>query len=238
MFRIALCDDDVIIHEQIKAQLDTFPEPVELLVNTFSDGAELGQALWAGDRYDLIILDIEMDRMDGVQVGTLLREELKDRYTPILYISGRQSHAMELFDTQPLNFLVKPIQQEKLHQCLRMSLSQFNAKKVCLELTEDKIRHRIPCCTIRYLESRNKQVAVHALRRNYVCYEKLTDILDRLPQEFLHIHKSFIVNHNFITNYRMESVTLDDGTTLSISRNSRKRVQQKMMDLASTIRKG
>ena len=61
----------------------------------------------------MLFLDIELITTDGIQVGKFIREELKNLETTIIYISSKSSYAMQLFQVQPLGFLIKPLEVEK-----------------------------------------------------------------------------------------------------------------------------
>ncbi len=66
--------------------------------------------------YDILFLDIELFRMTGIEAGDFIRNRLEDRSMQIIYISGKSSYARELFKTQPMDFLVKPITQQNREQ--------------------------------------------------------------------------------------------------------------------------
>ena len=107
MYRIAVCDDNPEILTQVCTTLSGSPLGKELELTPFHSGAALAAALRSGARFALLILDIELDTVDGVAIGRLLREELRDSVTQLLYISGQQQYAMALFDTRPLNFFAQ-----------------------------------------------------------------------------------------------------------------------------------
>ena len=57
-------------------------------------------------------------------------------------------------------------------------------------------------------------------------YGKLKDVADGLPQEFIIIHKSYVVNREYIARYTYEAVEMTDGTVLNISKANRKQVRE------------
>ena len=237
MFHIALCEDNAAIRGQIRRYLDEYPGPETLVVREFPSGELLQGSLLSGQRYDLIILDIELERMSGIEVATFLRTRLREMYTPLIYISAHREYAMELFKTTPIDFLVKPIQRTELYAGIRTAAERYTAPRQFLDIVVEKIHCRVACCTIRYLESLNKQVKIVATGRIYMCYEKLASLSRRLPPEFIQIHKSFVVNHYFVAEYRAESLTLDDGRELAISRKYRGQVQERLLELECGLRK-
>ena len=69
-----------------------------------------------GNPLDVLLLDIELWKMTGIEAGSFIRNRLEDRRLQIVYISGKASYAWSLFKTQPLDFLVKPIRQEQVDE--------------------------------------------------------------------------------------------------------------------------
>jgi DNA-binding LytR/AlgR family response regulator len=108
MLRIAICDDDKQLCLELKSILNEISENSDenFEISTFYGGEELYDFLEVGNRFDLIFLDIELCEINGVEVGRKIREELNDELTQIVYISGKDTYAMELFDIRPLNSLL------------------------------------------------------------------------------------------------------------------------------------
>lgn len=67
------------------------------------------QFICEGACFDIVFLDIELPKISGIDIGKKIRDEMHDETTKIVYISGKDSYAMGLFDVRPLNFLIKPI---------------------------------------------------------------------------------------------------------------------------------
>lgn len=67
----------------------------------------------ADGHLDILFLDIELFKMTGIEIGHYIRNELDDMGLQLIYISGQPSYAQQLFKTQPMDFLVKPITQDR-----------------------------------------------------------------------------------------------------------------------------
>ncbi len=227
MYQIAVCDDEEAIRSQIIRVLSAHPSREAFSIVEFSSGEALLNSLRAGQAYLLLILDIQLQDQNGVTVGRLLREELGDNATQVLYISAHTQYAMELFDVRPINFLTKPLNDEKLSACVTQALELAPNLDKALTLRVGKQALRIPLREIRYLESYQKRLTIHTTRGDHVCAQRLSDVLSSLPQpDFFQIHQSFVVNDLHIHSIRYDHLTLDDGTELSISQNFRKQVRE------------
>lgn len=117
MYRIAICDDDLVFGSLLEQYLQNFAKtrkiPIDVLV--FARGEEYLEFLIEELPVDLIFLDIQFEKgLDGVQIGKELRADIKNEMTQIIYISGIESYAMQLFQNRPMDFLVKPVKQERV----------------------------------------------------------------------------------------------------------------------------
>lgn len=90
MFKIAICDDEQIIGAQMEQTLMEYAKQVsiEIDVDVFYSGKDLYRQMESGNIFDLIYLDIEMEAMDGIEVGQQLRRSMQNMNTEIVYISG------------------------------------------------------------------------------------------------------------------------------------------------------
>ena len=134
--KIAICDDDKKICTQIENTLLEYAEKsmqnVEVLV--FFSGEDLIEYMNKGNLFQLIYLDIEMKKMNGVDVGKYIRKILKDYATEIVYISGHNGYDRQLFDVQPLHFIEKPILSDIVIQDFELALERIGKKTLYFHL--------------------------------------------------------------------------------------------------------
>jgi len=116
MLRIAICDDDIQFCSNLETLLLSLGKEysIRIDVEVFYTGEGLLKLMRRGEKFDCIYLDIELTGVQGVIVGETIREELKDECVKIIYVSGKESYALDLFETRPMNFLLKPIDESKL----------------------------------------------------------------------------------------------------------------------------
>ena len=227
MYQIAVCDDEASIRAQILRVLAAHPRRAEFCAAEFSSGEALLASLRTGQAFFLLILDIELQGQNGVAVGKLLREQLRDNDTQVLYISAHTKYAMDLFDVRPLNFLTKPLDEEKLSACVTQALDLAPNPDAALTVFSGKQALRIPLRDIRYLESYHKRLTIHTIHGDRTCTQRLADTLALLPYpDFFQIHQSFVVNDRYVRRIRYDRLSLDDGTELSISQSFRKPVRE------------
>lgn len=229
MFYVAICDDEEIICSQIEHFLQPMIEKHQIQTEVFYSGEKLYKELSNGQHYDLIFLDIEFEAMDGVELGKKIRKELKNQKIHIVYISAKQTYAMELFQNRPLNFLTKPLLQgqiiDEVENAVQLS-QQFNDvfvyyknKQPCQELYGE----------ILYFESKGRKIYIHTNKGIQEFYGKLNEIEKNVPISFIRIHQSFLVNNMYVKKWAYEEAHLANGKVLSISQSYRQSTRMKLL---------
>lgn len=162
MYRIAVCDDERNVCLAIEEMLNKYQEyyKIFLEVEIFYTGINLQKYLNSGIHIDILFLDIELMNISGIQVGHYIRYDLKNYTTQIVYISYKQSYAVQLFKTQPFDFLVKPICQKTLFNVLESILRNLENKNQVFEFLNRKDMYRIPFNDILYFSSYKHKVII------------------------------------------------------------------------------
>lgn len=154
MIRIAVCDDFKDTVNQVNGYLSEYQQlrNRKLDIKSFFNAEDLWEYL-RKNRCDLIILDIELVKMNGVELGHLIRTELKDNIIKIVYISAKNCYDRLLFDVQPLNFLQKPIDKEKLFKMIDLTIQLSNNNERFFTFENKQGAFRIKFSDILYFES-------------------------------------------------------------------------------------
>lgn len=101
----------------------------------------------------------------------------------------------------------------------------------CLEFQHKGKSYRIPYGKILYLQSDRRKLSVVTLEGTYEFYGKLEEMEEKLPaNQFLKIHKSYLINTRQIKENSYEQVTMTDGSVLTISQAHRKAVRRKLLE--------
>ncbi len=230
MYRIGICDDDkalcALLEEQFHALATELSTQFE--VEVWYSGEGLESDLKKGMGLDILFLDIELFRKNGIEVGAFIRDELEDTDTHIVYISSKESYAMQLFQIQPLDFLIKPIAKDKLKEVLKRSMKRKKDAESCFEYQKGGQFFRIPMKEILYFMSMDKKILMMKRDGQEEFYGKLKNMPEQLSEDFLMIHQSYIIHREYVSEYSYESVTMMNGDVLSISKPYRKEVRAKI----------
>jgi len=232
VLRIAVCDDENIICVNIENMLskisNQLSENIEVAI--FYSGEELINTILHGDYFDLIFQDIELQKLNGVEVGKIIRDDMSNETTQIVYISAKDSYAMELFQVRPLNFLIKPIQQEKIEEVIIKTIKLIDLNNRFFEYKNGNGNYKVPFKNILYFESDGRKINIVFKNEVKSYYGKLTEVEKQLgKQDFIQIHKSFLINYNHVTEYQYDYVKMSNNSILSISKNNRKAVREQLL---------
>ena len=107
MLNIAICDDDNNVINEIEKLLLNVEVTKKVKINVFYDGTDLVNSILQGNMYDLIYLDIEMGKENGITSAHRIRKI--DRHSLIIYVTSHSNFAKEAFEVNAFRFLSKPI---------------------------------------------------------------------------------------------------------------------------------
>ena len=232
--RIAVCDDDeaqrLLLQKYTKEWARANKLPVE--IKLFADGESFWFA-WEDDSdYDLLIFDIEMKRLSGVELATNIRK--KDEDIPILFVTGYDSYMAQGFEVAALHYLLKPLQKEKLFAVL----DKFNKNRMKSE-KEEKLLFRaengplsLPVSKIWYLEARAHQCILYTEDESHILYAAIGEMVSYLCSrpEFVRSHRSYIVNMQHISAIVKPELILDDKRRIPVSRSAEKEVNRAFIE--------
>ncbi len=231
MYRVGICDDAKGVCAALEKMILQFAGQNNLDIETeiWYTGEGLCDDLEKNICIDLLFLDIELFQMSGTDVGYFIRNCLGNREMQIVYISGKSSYACELFRTQPMEFMVKPITQEQVNHCLELAIKLIGRGRKRFVFQSGKDYFYIPYGEILYFISEGRKIKIMTDNGEKEFYGKLRDVYKELPQYFLVIHKSYVVNSERVYRYAYESLELSNGTILPISKAHRKQVREKIL---------
>lgn len=231
MYQIAIVDDEISVCHTIRNYLEIVADElkIEMELSIWTTGEDLYEHLKAGNRQDLIFLDIELVEKDGIWLGGMVREEMEDYKTAIVYFSYEKNYALRLFESQPMDFLVKPVLEEDIRRVIKRFLKRNKARKLQFRFKKGHIYSNVFLEDILYFRSMGRKVQIVEEQEIHEFYGKLEEAKEQLPDNFFQIHKSYLVNEEFIREYMYEKVIMHNGEELSISKPYRKLVQERLL---------
>ena len=213
--KIAICDDEQVIIKLVKPKLYEYANShrIDLVVDEYYSGEAL---VTADKNYDIIFLDYQMGRLNGLDAAKILRE--RNAACAIIFLTSYTHFVFDAFKVNAYRFLIKPITERKLFDTMddyfKMHgddyplLLKCDRDTICIE-TEDIV----------YLEADNKHCKLHLPKETLCCAKTMALVSKLLPKShFFKVHRAFIVNFNYILKYNSEEITLKTGEKIPVSR--------------------
>lgn len=217
IYKIAICDDSKEDAGYVAGLLKKWSaqRQVSNQAECFSS-AESFLFQYAEDKnYDILLLDIEMEQMDGV---TMARQIRRDNETvQIVFITGYSEYIAEGYEVAALHYLLKPVNEEKLFAVLDRAVEKLRRSERCLTLALSGEMVRIPLHEIRYLDVQQNYVTVHG-KADYTVKKSLGEFEKLLDEEFFRLGRGGIVNLSYISRVTKTDVYLKDGSVLPLPR--------------------
>jgi len=230
MMRIAICDDEEAQRALIEKYLFEWAEAQGLTLETvtFSD-AEQFLFDWEEDkRYDLLILDIEMGTINGMDLAKRIRKE--DEEIPIVFITGYENYMAQGYEVSAMQYLLKPMYKDKLFTVLD---KLKKVKKVETKLpfqTEEGMVFVAPS-EIWYVEATGHYSTLHTVEASHLLRHSFSEMLKRLSEQnsYVQCHRSYLVNVQHVSAITKTDLIMDNRVKIPISRNSYKAVNQRFI---------
>lgn len=228
MIKIAVCDDVVEICSELENIILDFQKQTceELSVDVFYSGEGIINYIKSGNSFDLIFLDIEIGKINGVEVGHFIRDELNDYVTKIVYISSKTSYDRQLFDVQPLHFLPKPLDKRRVINDIKLAIMLLEKEnkifsfKLCNQIC------RMPVKEIIYFESLGRQIKLISFNETFCFYGTVDSVMEQLSKNrFIMPHRSYIVNYDNIVSIKKDEIIMCNGEVIPISRLKAKEIK-------------
>ena len=212
--RIAICDN--LKTERQKA-IDALQTVIKnFSITEFDDGNELlkSHALLP---FDLIILDILMPKINGINTAAILRKT--DTKTPVIFMSTSEEFGVQSYRVLAFDYLLKPIDTEQLKSCMKRLFSH-QKKKQYLTVIYSGIRTKILLSNIQCMESNLRKIIITlSENREIEISGKLTNFEEfLLAHGFCRCHKSYLVNIEHIDSIDGDTFYLTGGKAIKISR--------------------
>lgn len=216
---VALCDDESHAMESLRVFLEQHPLVRQVrcfpLIDRFFDAME------DGEQFDLVFMDIDWPgEKNGIDFASALSGVSPQ--TQIIYVTGHNDRFCQQIFLKQANlcgYLVKPVDSTLLNALLEKADHAIQAWAEQKLLIQQKgVVHAIPYREICYLDSQGHQLTVHTRNDSILCYERLEEIKQRLPDQFLQCHKSFLVNMDVIRRVDKNRILLKTGEEIPISK--------------------
>lgn len=228
-FTIGICDDCPEQVDLFAGYLDGCRGDGELRV-IYSSEPEAFLGMLKTDRPDLVFLDIDMEGMNGIELG----KKIKDIYekTALVYITAYENYALDAFQIRAFHYLLKPVTREKFTLILHEALAHI--RKNDGTKTEKTFSVRIKgeilslhYSDICYFEKIGHRIKIHTLDRDIYYYDHLYNLIESLEGEtFVRCHQGYVVNIDKVRSFRDNTLYLDGKLELPVGKTYAENIRE------------
>lgn len=228
--KILVCDDEqkycYIVKHLIYEILGEFSESVVYTI----DSGELLIEYCESSVPDILFLDIELGKSNGIELAKTIRNKFPNLI--IVYISNYPEYVFSSFETEPLNFLTKPINKSSFELALNHVMNKYYQLHSSIPIKWQNDSVNIEIKDICFVEGYNRHLTFHLLNGDiYEIVGKITEYYNKLKNYgFVKSHQGYIVNMYHIKEFNENEIKMKNGETVLLSVRNRLKVKEAYYD--------
>lgn len=217
MIRIALCDDEAALMQSYAGMIREWSDrtgcPCE--ISTFNSSRNLLLEFRDGYFFDLLLLDIEMPEMNGMELAREIRQT--DRKVIIVFLTNYDNFVFEGYEVGAYRYLMKSKAAEKLGGLLD-DVAEREQEMEYLLVRAGGCDERLELSGILYLEASRHDTLLHTRDGERLLKMPIHKLAELLPENFLFCHRSFMVNLQYLERLSKTECLMYSGETVPVSR--------------------
>lgn len=232
-YSVAIVDDVLQDREYIAGLVYQWAQEKghTVILKTFPSSEAFLFAREESKKTEMLLLDIEMGAMNGVELAKELRQVQKDTMLQLVFITGFPDFIAEGYEVDALHYLIKPVVPAKLFSVLDKAVTNLAKVEKHLRVTYDRRMDFIPLSKIYYIEAQRQYVLIHAEDGEYRMKTSLAETKGALDEYFFQCQRSFLVNLRYVAQVKNNCVILKNGIEVPIGRGMAEKVGKEIIKL-------
>ena len=212
---LAICDDEKSQTTYLRKLVQSWSKEKPFLAE-IKDFPSAEAYLFAAEPFDILLLDIQMGRLSGLELAKNLRGT--DHHTQIIFVTAFSDFMAEGYDVDAVHYLIKPVNEEKLKKALDKAAARLSTAEPSLIINIDGEKIRLSMNDIFCIESAAHFQEISATNGLYKVKMPIYVLEKQLNDTFIRCHRSYIVGLNHVLKITKTDVVLDNGKIIPISR--------------------
>ena len=222
---IVLVDDEQLQLDYMQKLIEQAADSlkIEVAIHQYQSGEAFLFALEDYPAWNLAFLDIEMAKLNGMEVARIVREKALD--LELVFATAYAEYAIEGYEVQALDYLLKPINVEKITRVLTRYLEELPEEAAYIIVDIAGQPSRLNLDDVIYVEADGGEVIVVLEEKTLSLKMSLTEFEKLLDERFVSTHRSYLVNLQYVSRLLKKDVALHNGDMIPLSRRRAKDVQ-------------
>jgi len=236
MIKIAFCDDDLSVLNEIEALLRQYrtEHKQEIVYTAFRSPLELLSEIEKGMRWDILLLDILMPGENGISVAKEIRRY--DSVAKIIFLTSSSEFAVDSYTVSAYFYQIKPVSEEIFFRLMDSVIYECEKAQQCSLVLRCKSGiTRIDLEKLEYCEVTGRTLVFHLENGKVLeCAGSLDELCEKLGQYdcFLRPHRSYLVNMEYIQNISYKAITLDSLAEIPIPHGKCSEIKKRYLEYA------
>lgn len=236
MLRVAICDDEKAIIEQVEKYIKNIETEKELQImveiGKYMSFSSLEYDLSEKRRFDIILMDIQFGKEDGIKVAEFVKSV--SSHTAVIFMTGYHEKVYDVFSAHPTGFIRKPIDYDKFKTEFLRAVGECKRQEM-YEYSSNRTKYKVLMNDIIYFKSSGRKVIIKLINEEREFYGKLDNVQAQVCEKsdyFYRISQSYLVNTNYVTSMKYDSLTIKVDSKeerFKITQDCRKNIKQNYM---------
>ena len=226
MYNVAIYDDSKEIQANVIGILEErYKDELNLIT-----AAKAPDLISSASVIDILLMDINLGKkkQNGIEIAERIKDNNKD--CQVIFISGYNDYAQDIFEAKPVFFIQKPVEEEILIKAVDLAIENVNksrTERFCYQ-RESRV-YIVPIQDIIYFESSRRIIKIVSNNGTDVFYSRLNDIESTIAGDFIRIHQSYLVNPRYIASLNGNEIYLTNGVKLPVSKPRLANVKEELL---------
>lgn len=243
MIQIAVCDDDKREVKGLKKRLAEYESNSDVSFQTsfYDKPEELLRDLEDSAACEIYLLDILMPGVSGIEIGRKIRE--KNENAVIIYVTSSPDFALDAFGVFAQRYLLKPVKEEDFRKVMDYAVMCSKQVPRFFSVKTSDGQQMFMYDDIEFIENKSRAIHIHTREGQEIKSKFIRQSFESLMQDvllennFIQVHKSYIINMEYVQVYSYNQLTMQSGELIPVSRNRQVEVKRKYLQYMSDNRR-
>ena len=215
---IAICDDEAAQIEYLSSLVEKWSASTGniAMLKSFGNAESFLFNYEENKDFDILLLDIEMGKMNGIDLAKKVRECNKD--VQIIFITGFDKYISDGYDVAALHYLMKPVSYEKISEVLSRAADNLGKTSPAILINANGENLKLLLSDIYCIEAVGHTLKITCAQTEITANQSLSSFKGNIGNDFIYTHRSFVVNLEHIKRISKTDVILDNGKSVPVSR--------------------